>query len=298
MGGHLVAPQLKRIAQLESTLREREELDARRPLLVLAQLEKMMAHLKPSLRPRSLKSSPVLEASLEAISAQHGPHAVQLGSTGFESEGMPPTAPSSVEATDMEASTVPPPDAHPLLSSPKTPDAISHNERPKPANSHGAQGAKRARSARKKGSARRSSQGRPRSTSKGPVAQLVQPAWDWRPPRRTSPKEDLSMYNDAYQAASALQQLQLRDADEEQRSEEPRMERWRSRWDAKWAYGGESRTQWATHEPVVPGVRRERALAASATERIHTMSALSLASDLPRSHWDVVRARVGDIAQW
>jgi len=92
------------------------------------------------------------------------------------------------------------------------------------------------------------------------------------------------MYNDVYQSASALQQLQLRDADEQSRSAEPRMEMWRSRWDAKWVYGGESSTT--------------RGTLVSATERVHSSAIQTSVPDLPRSHWDVVRARIGDIAQW
>ena len=136
----------------------------------------------------------------------------------------------------------------------------------------------------------------------GNTAQLVQPKWDWRPPRRMSPETEaldlvLDPPSQGYRPGAMLELLQQRAADELASSTaEPNVALWRSRWDAKWAGGGEGGARAAPRRapptPTATRAVRERATARGPTEPLPPKSTFGQASP-----WDMVRARVGDIAQ-
>jgi hypothetical protein len=140
----------------------------------------------------------------------------------------------------------------------------------------------------------RSASPKRRGRTKSPkrsAAQLVQPPWDWRPPPRAS--SALAVV--AYEPGALLEQLRQRAAEEQAMgSGEPKVEMWRSRWDAKWSIGN-GRVA-ATLEERRP--RAQSLTPASKAEGFHATARTSLHMGMPSSHWDMVRSRVGEIAQW
>ena len=116
------------------------------------------------------------------------------------------------------------------------------------------------------------------------TAQLVQPPWDWRPAPRNSHSAGAT-----YHPGELLLLLQ-RAANEQPEDNGPKVDLWRSRWDAKWVSGGSSSGRGGSS--VVKGVMRKNGLS-----RVPTSHQVERGPQ-SASHWNVVRARVGDIAQW